>query len=414
MAGKTTTGTKAPSGNLDLWNRLSQTDPSATKPFNNGRFNGTQIDPYYRYKLMTEVFGPIGKGWGYELTDPIFNGAMVFIGAKAWYVDTDTKEKLWSSIQYGGDVLVKGAKGTPNDEALKMAVTDAVGKALSLIGVAADVYAGQYDDSKYREEMAVLHDLKKEYTPQKIEKFEADTIGDIVELETVAAIEDYYRQTDFREVLRCVGIVDKNAKARIMDALSNRKRELVEADEAERRAAKTGKGQQPAATADEPTDDTSETGEHPGYEGSIQQQADRDQAEFYEQEEQRQGQPEEPRKEEPKQAPVYEFDVTDYVTKPAKSLPVQEPNEESPDWERFAVIALKIVQNLPDEEWGQRWMNINGGTIDRLEKQGIIMERDGVKYTGAQAANWIDKSFNKRMAALVDGGNRRRERAGAD
>jgi hypothetical protein len=39
-----------------------------------------------------------------------------------------------------------------NDEGFKMAVTDALGTAAKMIGVAADIYLGNWDGSKYRED----------------------------------------------------------------------------------------------------------------------------------------------------------------------------------------------------------------------------------------------------------------------
>ena len=40
-----------------------------------------------------------------------------------------------------------------NDEGYKMAVTDALGTAMKMLGVAAEVYLGNFDGSKYREPM---------------------------------------------------------------------------------------------------------------------------------------------------------------------------------------------------------------------------------------------------------------------
>ena len=55
----------------------------------------------------------------------------------------------------GGTTLIKLGKGAllPNDEGYKMAVTDALGTALKMLGVAADIYMGKFDGSKYVDEV---------------------------------------------------------------------------------------------------------------------------------------------------------------------------------------------------------------------------------------------------------------------
>lgn len=144
------------SHNLTIWQQLCRTDPKATKDFNRSGFKGTQIDPVWRYQKMTEVFGPIGKGWGYEQVGaPIITDGMVFVCVRAWWRDADGTQH-YTGEQWGGDVLFKPRREgnpVPNDEALKMATTDAVGKALVLLGLGADVHMGQFDESKYREEV---------------------------------------------------------------------------------------------------------------------------------------------------------------------------------------------------------------------------------------------------------------------
>jgi hypothetical protein len=65
--------------------------------------------------------------------------------------------KDWSDAipgQGGSTLVAKEARGMHNnDEALKMATTDALGTAMKQLGVAADIYAGLWDGSKYRDEV---------------------------------------------------------------------------------------------------------------------------------------------------------------------------------------------------------------------------------------------------------------------
>lgn len=149
--------------NMDLWNNVSKTDPKYTK-FNknlNGRPQ-TSIVPMYIFKLATEEFGPVGKGWGYEITEERFDeGAPVFIEkdkigneimhtclVKVWYMlDGDRCE----IAQYGHTPYIMSTKyGLKTDfDAPKKSLTDGIKKALSLVGFAADIFMGEFDDQEY-------------------------------------------------------------------------------------------------------------------------------------------------------------------------------------------------------------------------------------------------------------------------
>ena len=54
--------------NMKIWDFLSKTNPEFTKPFS--KFGGktlTTIDPHYQIQMMTNAFGPVGKGWSYQV-----------------------------------------------------------------------------------------------------------------------------------------------------------------------------------------------------------------------------------------------------------------------------------------------------------------------------------------------------------
>src|SRR5688500_11030744 len=144
------------SEHLDLWNRLGQTDPKHTKPFQRaGGFRGTAIKPIYLDQKMTETFGPCGIGWGYS--EPQFQlvsgGAgetAVFCWLNLWYRTEDGQ--ISEPIPgVGGDFVVKTVKErlVTDDEAFKKAATDALGNAMKHLGMSADVHMGQFDGNKY-------------------------------------------------------------------------------------------------------------------------------------------------------------------------------------------------------------------------------------------------------------------------
>jgi len=142
--------------NMDIWNKVCQPPSSALKTIKGGRLSGmTDINPQWRFKAMTEMFGPCGIGWRWTLSeirrmDGADGESMLF--ATVWlYVK---HEDQWSEgiPGVGGTKLVaKERDGLHNnDEAIKMATTDALSVAMKSLGVGADIYMGLWDGSKYK------------------------------------------------------------------------------------------------------------------------------------------------------------------------------------------------------------------------------------------------------------------------
>jgi hypothetical protein len=120
-----------------------------------GRLKGkTDINPQWRYEAMTEAFGPCGVGWKYEIAR-VWNEpgeakqVFAFAEVKLYYKDGDTWSEAVPGI--GGHMLIVHEQSGLhcNDEAYKMAITDALSVAMKALGVAADIYAGRWDGSKY-------------------------------------------------------------------------------------------------------------------------------------------------------------------------------------------------------------------------------------------------------------------------
>jgi hypothetical protein len=147
---------KNPMNNLRVWELFGATNPKYTKPFKRaGGFSGTAIHPVWAIKRATEIFGPIGIGWGYNVLQatPVHavgnNETLVFVLVKMWYIcDGNTAEVE----QWGGDkisIINKEGVWRTNDEAYKMATTDGLLKCFSYIGLGSDIHLGMYEDSKY-------------------------------------------------------------------------------------------------------------------------------------------------------------------------------------------------------------------------------------------------------------------------
>lgn len=140
--------------NLSIFNQVKSVPPEAQKVITGGRLAGfTEINPMWRIEKLTEIFGPAGFGWYYEITEKrIEEGAG---GEKTAFVDINLYVKQgneWSKpIQgTGGSMLVAKEKGGmyTSDECFKMALTDAISVACKALGFGADIYAKK-DRSKY-------------------------------------------------------------------------------------------------------------------------------------------------------------------------------------------------------------------------------------------------------------------------
>lgn len=143
----------------ERYERLSVVPDGATKPISFGKLKGkSDINPQWRYEALTEVFGLCGESWRYEIADtkmvPVqaTGELMVFVFVNL-YVKTDGG---WSAPipGSGGDFLIQKDKNGlhGNDEGFKMAITDALGTAAKMVGVAASVYRGQYKTKYQREQ----------------------------------------------------------------------------------------------------------------------------------------------------------------------------------------------------------------------------------------------------------------------
>lgn len=147
-----------------IWNRVDTTDPAYTKSFKRpGGFTGTSINSTYLVKKASEIFGPMGIGWGVEIIEErIIDGHKIPDSEDCTKIHT-IKIKLWYQhggergevVHFGQTPFVYSTKyGVATDEeAPKKSLTDATTKALSMLGFGADIFLGHYDDQNYREEI---------------------------------------------------------------------------------------------------------------------------------------------------------------------------------------------------------------------------------------------------------------------
>lgn len=162
--------------NLEIYNKVRQVPERAQKPIRGGRLKGmTDINPMWRIKTLTDLFGPCGIGWYYEVKDRWIETSMSNdeITANVLISLYIKHEGAWSApIQgIGGSKLVANEKQGlyVNDECFKMALTDAISVACKSLGVGADIYWDKdntkYNDGKmenFQQEMAIEEQMRQE------------------------------------------------------------------------------------------------------------------------------------------------------------------------------------------------------------------------------------------------------------
>lgn len=141
-------------GNLEIYNKLRECPTEAIKPINAGRLKGmSDINPMWRIKALTEVFGPCGIGWWYTIDKQWLehgNGPEVAAFCNITLFYKVGGEESHGIPGTGGSGFVKVEKNGPytSDECFKMALTDAISVAAKALGAAANIY-WQQDRTKY-------------------------------------------------------------------------------------------------------------------------------------------------------------------------------------------------------------------------------------------------------------------------
>ena len=91
--------------NMKIWDAVKQPPPNALKMIQGGRLKGmTDINPQWRYRIMTEQFGMCGTGWKYEIDrlwtepapdDQVFAFAQVSVTTKVNDTWSDPIPGVW-------------------------------------------------------------------------------------------------------------------------------------------------------------------------------------------------------------------------------------------------------------------------------------------------------------------------------
>ena len=182
--------------NMELWNKVCETDPAHTKKVTFGR-GFTAIDPMYQIMKATEQFGPAGKNWGWNIADIKFMPTdQVAILVELWFEDKENKIYQWGQCSLFTD---KG-KTKPDEDCMKKATTDAITKCLSYLGFNADVFLGKFDDNKYVEQMRKKKENEKKSLQSEENKKELELVKQITEY--LHSLDSLDKLTAYKEQIR--------------------------------------------------------------------------------------------------------------------------------------------------------------------------------------------------------------------
>ncbi len=158
-----TANTGAISNNMRIWDQVHEVPNEFTKGFTRNGDELTAIAPVWYLEVMTEMFGPVGEGWGFEIIKdgfvkdakghPVLHG----IEVEVWWWPTGKPESACAVTKATARgvgctrMQYRDSDGVDHwdDDFNKKTLTDAITNALSRLGFGADIRKRSYEGSKY-------------------------------------------------------------------------------------------------------------------------------------------------------------------------------------------------------------------------------------------------------------------------
>ncbi|MCW4048225.1 MAG: hypothetical protein NWE89_00680 [Candidatus Bathyarchaeota archaeon] len=159
--------------NMRIWEKVERPPADVLDEIEGGHMKGkTSINPMWRLQALTEQFGPCGIGWKIvtdrKWTEPGPEGQVFAFVDLSLYIREKGKDWGEPIPGTGGSLLiakqfVRGTSETTlymNDDAFKMAATDALSVACKELGFGAAIHFKQWDGSKYKEQPVPIDESK--------------------------------------------------------------------------------------------------------------------------------------------------------------------------------------------------------------------------------------------------------------
>lgn len=232
------------STNMQIWDKVSTTDTRYTKAAEVGGQKITSLNGTAMIMKATEVFGPVGIGFGWSIVEERFDEGSEMVsgeGDKRLVLGRELnhtiKIRFWFELdgkrgeieQYGCTrYLYKSKYGTTTDgEAPKKSLTDAIKKSLSMLGFSADVFLGMFDDHTYveqlKEEQAIEQAVDKDAEILRQKQERLDWLNSAVETMSNAVTAHELKMLNVKYIREATRRNEPTFIARITRAFEERK-----------------------------------------------------------------------------------------------------------------------------------------------------------------------------------------------
>ncbi len=216
--------------NMRHWTRFENIDPEFTKPITGKAYKGTSPNPQYVIRCLTEIFGPVGEGFGWEVLAegfmPLGDEILHWCRINFWHTDRGNTYQSYGQTK----ALMKTKSGLLSDEdAPKKSLTDAVIKAASHLGIAANIFLGRWDDQKYVQEVAAEY-RKAEQPPFDPQSAHDRIMKRIMAATTYDALAAVWGEES--DTVKQIGLQDRDLGAALYKARNDRKAEFNQSKEA--------------------------------------------------------------------------------------------------------------------------------------------------------------------------------------
>ena len=148
---------------LRIWEAHDDIDPKFTKAITGKDYKGTSPNPQHVIWCLTDMFGPVGKGFGWEVLQDGFQllgeTTLHFCRIRFWWRENGAGDRNeFEAYGQTKAAYMAGQSGSRyhkvDEDAPKKSLTDAITKAASQLGIAANIFLGRWDDSKYVAQVA--------------------------------------------------------------------------------------------------------------------------------------------------------------------------------------------------------------------------------------------------------------------
>lgn len=221
--------------NLSLWKKYEDIDPKFTKPISGRDYGGTSPNPQYVIMCLTEMFGPCGKGFGWNVVAEEFkelNGTYLhWCRIRFWWKDEDGVHSVEEYGQTKAAYVTSKGVNRVDEDAPKKSLTDAIIKGASHIGIAANIFLGRWDDQKYVAEVNREYRDEERKSSNDHPPFNAKAAADRIKASINLQYEEASLNSLYKHEKQCIGDIerhDKELHAEVMSAFAARKQVITQ------------------------------------------------------------------------------------------------------------------------------------------------------------------------------------------